>query len=511
MSSIDNRRGWQILFGILLATLGLRVGHFWAPTFRDEGIFGYVAQEVLRGYLPLETVFENKGVFFFYEQALALAVGGFGSIASIRLLATLTGLGSLVALYMLLRDQFDQPTALTGTALLGFHWSLIGLQGNYYATEMYAMPPCILACFWLWRACERGHLGYAAGGGLMLSLAVWTRLTTATFVIAMAIYILLYWQKGNRWLGFVSYGAAGILASVPFVLLYAIPGKLQLLHEAYLAASGLQLVVNDLAGTPMSKLVRILGICFPHMAVLLLALAVIPFAGWWKDRRTIYLVCWLCAGLLSFVATAHYLIKQTHQFLPWLCALAAWLMLRIFRSGETQARLAGLVVACSLTVSSALNLPQYYRLATGDPTVSDTILVSGEKVSRWILDSTPPEAEIFVWGVEWEIYFRSQRRSPVRQINLANLLVTAMAAERSEAFVAPLEEYQQEIWTSLTQRPPEVLVVVSGVKDHGLSNYWLPGKFEKMVDTEYDYQFYQEPYYVFRRKASAPGGPKQGE
>lgn len=435
---------------------------------------------------------------------MALAIGGFGSIAAIRCLATLMGLVSLVALYLLLRDQFDQPTALAGTALLGFHWSLIGLQGNYYASEMFAVPPCILACFFLWRATERGHPGYAAAGGLMLSLAVWTRLTTATFVIAMAIYILLYWQKGNRWIGFVAYGAAGTLISIPFLLLYAIPGKMELLHEAYFAASGLQLVVTDLAGTPMAKLLKIFRFCAPHATLLVLALAVVPFAGWWKDRRTIYLMFWLVAGLLCFVATAHYLIKQTHQFLPWLCALAAWLLARAMRSGETQARLTGLLVACCLTLSCALNLPDYYRLATGDPSVSDTILVSGEKVSRWILDSTEPEDEIFVWGVEWEIYLRSQRRSPARQINLASLLVTAIAAERSEAFVPALEEYQQEIWTALTEHPPEVLVVISGVKDHGLSNYWLAGKFEKMVDTEYDYQFYQEPYYVFRRKAASP-------
>lgn len=503
--SDGSRAGWLKLGGILLATFLLRVGHFWGPTFRDEGIFGLVAQEVLRGHLPLSTVYENKGVLLFYEQALALAIGGFGSIASIRCMGALLGLVALVAFYALLKDQFDEPTALTGTALLGFHWSLIGVQGNYYGSEMFAVPPCIVASYFLWRACKEGRVAYSAVGGVLLSLAVWTRLTTATFVIAMAVFLVVGWQGHNRWRGFLAYSLGGILASVPFLALYAIPGQLGLLQEAYLGASDLQFSVQEVGGTPMHKLRNVFVASAPHVSLLVLGLGLVPMAGWWKDRRTVYHMVWLAAGILAVLLPAHYLIKQAHQFYAPLCALLAWHLRQAWLKGGQQRSLMLLTVLSCLTLSCCLNFPTYYRLATGDPSVSEEILVSGERVAGWIRDTTQPEEEMFLWGVEWEVYFRAQRRSPVRQINLAILVMTGLGAQRIPTLVERFESEQKAILDALNEQPPRVMVVTAGLKDNGIPGYWLPAEIEKIVDRDYQYQFYDKPYYVFLRKEV--GGP----
>lgn len=502
-----------ILAGILFGVLLLRVGHFWAPTFRDEGIFSYVGQEVLRGYLPFETVFENKGVFLFYQLAAALAAFGFGSIAGVRMLATLWILIATSFYFYLLKDQFDLKVAAWGTGLLSFHWTLGGLQGNYYGSEMFAIPLVMIAFFFAWK----GSLGASRWwnptlAGVFVSLAVWTRLTSATFVITLGLFLAFY-SAQDKIKNTLLYCFGGIAASVPFIAIYAASGKLYLLLEAYVLFSGIQASATGVHASFLGQFAPLLDRLSTSGPIILLGLTIVPFTPWYRERAGIFWFMQLGAALLAFGATGHYLIKQMHQFFPPLFALMAWSLVCFQQQSRQKQLTANLVIGASIACSLWFNMPNYYRVSSGDYSSCQPMLVHSEKVAKWIRENTEPDDEIYNWGVEWELYFRAERRSPVRQINTLAIVLTAIAAQQGAPVKEQLKQYQAEVYSSLQAHPPRILVTTASLTTGGLEDYYLPPLIEQFVLDHYDLRFKEGEFWVFQLKKhdAQPPGTKARE
>lgn len=488
-----------LLLAILCGVLLLRLGHLRAPTFRDEGIFCYVGQEVLRGHLPFETVFENKGVFLFYQLAAALATFGFGSIAGVRFLAILWILAATACYFYLLKDQYDLKTAGWGTGLLSFHWALSALQGDYYGSEMFSIPLIMIALFFGWRASRQGPWWQAFLAGVFISLSVWTRLTSATFVITLGIFIALF-STSNKVKNTAVYCLGGIAASIPFLAIYAIPGKLQLLVEAYFLFSGIQASATSVHAGMWSQVEPLVYELVTSAFILLAGLVVLPFTPWWKSRPGIFWFLHLVAGLLAFGLTGHYLVKQMQQFFPPLCALLAWQLAPILHGKDWRKPLASLLLGLSVASSLWLNIPRYARVCSGNFSTCDPMLVASEKVSKWIRENTDPDDEMYNWGVEWELYFRSQRRSPVRQINTLAIVLTAIAAQHGAPVQKELKAYQEHVYTSLQERPPRIIVTTASVAPSEIPGYYLPPLIRQFVIDHYDFRFKEHELWVFERK-----------
>lgn len=502
-----SRGARRILAAMALTVIAVRLPLLDATTYRDEGMYGYIAQDLLRGYLPLETALDNKGPLLFFEYALGLALGGLGSIEGVRALGLLFVLGSGAALFALAREMRDETFALVATGLYAFHANLVQLYGHFCGSEVFTLTPALLAMWLGWKAPRAASAWPALLSGLMLGLAVWTRLTVATWGLALGLFLLWRAPRPVR----AGRAAAMILGfglvSALFIGLYSWPGKLGILSEAFLAFPSVQLATSNAFITEGEQFREAMRVFLPQTVMLWLPVLVLlchprrlaPEARW-------FLLPWFAVSVWGFYATHLYLLQQLLLVLPAAYLLAAWQLqdwARSARSGPLWKNgVAWLVLLC-VGYSLATNAQLYRGLANRDPVYP--LLSQGAKVADWVRENTAPDDFIYVWGVEWEVYFEAERRAPTRHLNLLLLVMFGVAVENGAPYGAKFDQMQKEVIAGLEAHPPEIVVLTAGVKNYDLKSYYLPGYFDAMLREDYDLLFQEEPYWVFRRKAAANG------
>lgn len=258
---------WALAFTVL-SVIALRWAAWDAPTLRDEGLYGYIAQEVLRGYLPLETAIDNKGPVLFYQWALALSLGGLSSIEAIRALGTLFVVGSILVLFVLGRDLGGPRVGLWSAVLLAFHTSLAEMDGYYYATEFYTMLPCLVAAGLVWRGVQEGKGQLCAWAGVFLGLAVWTRLTSLTLLAAFGLFVLWMAPRSHKLRHSLNLALGLAAISLVFSAVYAVPGKLVVLYDAWVAFPSVQVLTRNAFVTEADQLWEVARVAVPQTVLL---------------------------------------------------------------------------------------------------------------------------------------------------------------------------------------------------------------------------------------------------
>lgn len=505
----------RCLGAIALTVVALRLSLLSAPTLRDEGLYGYIAQDVLRGYLPLETAMDNKGPVLFYEWALALLVFGTSSIEGIRLLGTAFVLGSLATLFLLARELKGERIALIAVALMAFHTSLVEMDGYYYATEFFTLLPSLLAALLAWRANRSASLWPAFAAGVFLGLAIWTRLTALTLAPWLGLFLLLAapgspadpTQPAEKGMSKTRQGILRALAltagtaavSALFLALYGSQGKLSLLVEAWVTFPAVQVLTRNAFVPELEQLYLIGKVCLPQTVLLWLPLvATLLFLELdLRGRENRFIAAWLAMALLGFWLPRLYFPKQLFLVFPPLCILAATKWDDWSRSHRKPVLL--LVATCVL-YTVGWNAPKHIALMRDDPLASERIISKGEEISAWILANTAPGDYIYNWGVEWELYFRSQRRTPTRHVNLLVFVMYALAVENGAPVGEDFDRLQKEVIRGLEAHRPEIIAQTGGTKNYDLKSFYLAAYIQNMLNTEYQLLYHDEPYWVFRRK-----------
>jgi 4-amino-4-deoxy-L-arabinose transferase-like glycosyltransferase len=493
----------KLLLGFTaLAVVLLRLSLLSTPTLRDEGLYGYIAQDVLRGYLPLETAMDNKGPALFYEWALALLVFGFSSIEGVRVLGIVFVIGSLATLFVLARELKGERVAVIAVMLMAFHTSLVEMDGYYYASEFYTLLPLILSALLAWRGARSATAWPSFLAGIFLSLAVWTRLTALTLAPWLGLFIVFGSSKETRWKRALALTGGALGLSGCFLALYQSRGQLPLLIEAWVTFPAVQVVTRNAFVSEFEQLLNIGRQCLPQTILLWLPVtASLLFLDFdLKTREGRFLGGWLAMAALGFWLPRLYFAKQLFLVFPPLCILAAAKLDEWARSSRK-----GVVIlaASCLIFTIGWNAPKHLALMRGDPAASELIFSKGEKTAAWIRANTTPEDFVYNWGVEWEIYFRSERRAPTRQLNTLVFVVFALAVESGAPFAEDFDKLQQQVISGLQAHPPKIIAQTSGTKNYDLKSFYLAGYVESMLKTDYELLFHDEPYWVFRRKPEA--------
>jgi hypothetical protein len=129
-----------VLAGLLLVGLALKIYLPISPAFafpdRDSGVFLYTGRQVLDGKIPYRDVWDHKGPFIFYLNALGLMLTN-GSAWGVWTLELVWVLVSVLSLFLLLREATADIPAVIGSLifLLGLLQALDG--GNF--TEEYGL------------------------------------------------------------------------------------------------------------------------------------------------------------------------------------------------------------------------------------------------------------------------------------------------------------------------------------------------------------------------------------
>jgi Dolichyl-phosphate-mannose-protein mannosyltransferase len=486
---------------ILLASFVNRALLFRLPPLRDEGMFGYMAQEWMRGYLPFSTAVDNKGVMLYLDFLLPLTLFGPDSMEGVRFFASLFVGLSILVLYILTCRWWGPKIAVIAAGLFAFHMSLLGFDAHQCGSEVFGMLPFLLSVGLVWKGYEDQKSSCYLWAGVFLGLAVWTRLTFATTSLFFVLF-LLWAEKEKRKVTSPLLGVAGaLLASLPFLVLYGWTGHLDLLSEAYITYTQAWAEGGPFAAPTLAGLKNISLVSVQYGLVLVVAGLFGPFLLPRREPRTVFLWLWLGSSFFSLLAPRIYLLKQLLQMFPPLCILAAYLIDRAtHESTERVRRFFTLgILSLSMALSLFYDLPTYASSWRGENT-NHRVFYQSKEIAKWIQANSQPSEGLFCWGLEWQVYFESQRRSPTRHVNVLFPIMLGIAVEKGLPFQEDLAKIQDEMMDNLRAKPPKIMIVTAKVDNYNLSSYTLPQRFESFLDQNYDFVFSDEPFYVFLRK-----------
>ncbi|NLF02972.1 MAG: hypothetical protein GX601_18565, partial [Anaerolineales bacterium] len=119
----------------------------------DEAGHGHDAVAILEGARPIyQTVGYGREPLYDYVLAGALALAG-RSILTLRLVAVLAGLGTLLLTFAWTRSAFGGPTALLATAMQAVSfWSLATSRQVLRSSLLPVLFTGAVVCYWRWVA-----------------------------------------------------------------------------------------------------------------------------------------------------------------------------------------------------------------------------------------------------------------------------------------------------------------------------------------------------------------------
>ncbi|HYF62006.1 MAG TPA: hypothetical protein VD886_04285, partial [Herpetosiphonaceae bacterium] len=474
----DNRLAWRagLLAAFAAAALGvwlLRAPLHAMPLERDEGAYAVIARDWLDGFVPYRDRFDHKPPFVYAAYAPpALAADPVVAIrrwASAWLIATMAA-----AWWAGARFWRSGAAGLVAAILVGAWGSGIMAQGITFNTEAIMLLPAVLALgasVLAFGETRHPRLALLASGAL-LALAALGKPVGVLLAPAVLLAPLLAgdtWRRRAADLGLVLAGVALVLG--PLVIYFAAKGALDDAVTA-LWDYNLRYASDSAQQNPQGLIATLWPVWRPFWPLAALAvvggLAASPKKGRWRPVTVALL--W-SAGLIGGAVAS--LRPYPHYYLAAVPALAVWAGgIGALPFTRWRAANAGLAVAAAL----ALCLPpaatlRPFRAEAPAAQIARLYGVDGRaffanapKVSQWITANVGPDASVWVWAAEPQIYLIGGFAVPARFPY--DYPLALLPGARAETLAA------------LASAPPEVIVTYGDVFPEGLGGLTLAHGYE---------------------------------
>jgi hypothetical protein len=423
-----------VVFGIILLVSLFRSLHLGFPLERDEGEFGYIAQEILRGVPMYVSAYTQKlpGTYLLY--ALFLSVFG-QTITAIHVGLLLTNAVIMALIFLMLRKTHGALAGCIGALVFGV-MALSPTVLGFAAHATFFLALCSVAGLYaLLHARERDHTPLFLVSGLCFGLAFLMK-QSGLFFAPLAVVLLAVdhlTAKPRRPARFAIQALAlGVGALAPLLLTaayYMAIGKFSLFWFWTFKLAGEFAGQEGLAGA-VENLRSFTKVVLPGFEILW-ALAGLGLVATLRDPsvgRDRYLYAtFAAAGVLSvlpgFYFTQHYYISV----LPAAALLVGALAGSVTRNGRLSGR--GLALAAGvwaltgigLTIAVAKYAAYYFgRISDFEASreiYSDNPFPESIEIGEYLKSHTTPQDSIAMLGSETQILFYAQRRSASRFVN----------------------------------------------------------------------------------------------
>jgi hypothetical protein len=467
---IASRVGTVVLWAV--AGVLMMLPFLWAPLSlqlplgRDQGIFTWVAEVILRGGLPYADAWEVKGPGAHFLYALARGVFGESGWA-VRAFDLVMMAVALVAFI-----RFGRMVGSPLAGLVGFGVTFVLFGGDFWMT---AQPDNWAGILLLWMVLvllQPRPAGWALlVAGVLLGVATLIKPPYALFgLFALA----------RAWLGPRSRQPFALLAPVVVgallpigacALMYAAAGKLGSIWEV--------LVVFDLQAHFGGEPFDLLTVVERSMAVITMKFAVlIPIAaigaiGMWANARPV-VIAMAAGAILSFVVAAaqnkffEYHFAAFDVFLAALVGLGIARAFQLVRHREPAmseaSRLLTAVAAAVVLVAAvapakrvglmwghAIGLVAEERWQAMFYRPEDRFLYRDiAETADFVRLQALPEAPIYLWGFDALVYVLADRYPPTRYGYNYPLIVGSPDYQQS---------VRAELMASLARTPPALILV----------------------------------------------------
>lgn len=463
--------GWGGLIALLLLTIWIRAQHFEMPLERDEGEFGYIAQEILKGNWPYVNSYTQKlpGTYLVYALFVGL-FGGEGTAIHLGLL--LTNLLIVWLLFGLGRKLFDSLAGLVA----GFCWTVMASAPNLmgfagHATFFIALF-ALVGLWLLLEADEKPRVWRFMLAGLAFGLAFLMK-QPAVFFTPFAIAWIGVQAFGLKRFGAIDFlkrsFALGIGSLIPFLLCllgYAANGH----FEAFwfwtfaFAREFVGQVSGEMAANNFSFNTNIVLQGFT-LAWVLAGLGIVLSFFYVRNERHKYLIPLLAlASFLTIVPgyyfTTHYFIAVLPAValsIASLCHAALAFSLKLFRQWVLVA--VPLVLVVFGMISGMREYRLYYFFKSDEMNHSQLAhavygsnpFPEAQAIGNYIAQNSQPADQVVVLGSEPQIYYYSGRQSATPSV--VTYYMTAIHGRNTQM--------QQDMIRDIETKKPRFLVFVS--------------------------------------------------
>jgi len=216
---------WALL--LLVCALGAAL-RFWRldalppGLYHDEGYYALDALKVIEGARPVYFPDNNgREPLFIYLLALSIRVLGRNPYA-VRLPAAIVGALLIPAAYGLGRAMFNRRAALLGAAITAFTFYPVSLSRIGFRAGTLPLAAA-LAVSVTWVAFSRRDARWAALGGALYGLTLYTYLAARLTPLALGLFAAYFWLTGqardwrdwSRWL--LAFGGAALIVALPLL------------------------------------------------------------------------------------------------------------------------------------------------------------------------------------------------------------------------------------------------------------------------------------------------------
>jgi 4-amino-4-deoxy-L-arabinose transferase-like glycosyltransferase len=290
--------------------------------YRDEAQNGLDALSVLGGARPIFFEANNgREPLFVYLAALSVALLG-RTPDALRLVSVVAGTLMIPALYWLGRELFSRRVGLWTAALAVTTVWMLNLSRVAFRAGLLPLVAAfaLAAC---WRACRLRSVLWAAGGGALLGLCLYTYLAARLIPLALGLYLLWCWldrrtRAETWWRGWAVITVAALVVGTPMLIYLVQTGGL-LSRSDQVSVLNPSINGGDLCGTLARNLLRtarmlVYGGDFiprhnvPLRAVFTPVVALAAYGGAgvlvWRSRRDCaarLMLVWLCLMALPTV------------------------------------------------------------------------------------------------------------------------------------------------------------------------------------------------------------------
>ncbi|MBK5276311.1 MAG: glycosyltransferase family 39 protein [Desulfuromonadales bacterium] len=407
---------WElvVLAAILALSVLLRLAFLHEPFDRDEGHYAAIAQEILRGGLPYRDAIEIKPPGVFYLHALGIVLFS-ATVEGIRIFTALYALGTVLAVYLVARRVAGVTAGLWAAAIFAVFSSFPLMEGSSSNSEVFLILPLTLGAWFMLGAIETNKRSSLCWCGLCAGLAMLIKPVALPFV-ALEFLVIPFTRSGKNRLKETLIDLAAFLVPMAILALatigyFALRGGLdQFLYWTVVFP-------NKYKGMQLSR--ATLPMMISMLAPLLIPFALALFSLPWllKEKRNLsglfmFLLipaAW-CAVALPGKYFPHYFIN----LVPFISALAgiALAYLASLRRPVAWITLLLFAVCFGMILLKNYKLYTVYSPEEISITKHGPIFVNVAKTARFLKERTGTDDYIFQWGLEPELYFLADRRSP---------------------------------------------------------------------------------------------------
>ncbi len=399
---------------ILLLSFALRLHFIREPFERDEGIYGYIGQEILRGAVPFKDAIDIKPPGIYYLYALAMALLG-QSVEAVRVFTALYSLGTVILVYLIAARIGGRKAGLIAALLCSVISSSPRLQGSGCNTEVFMSLPVLMAFYLFLKARDLGRSNYLCGSGLFAGLALLVKTVALPQVFLLfVLVILLKTRAGSR-----------LVRAACFLLPMAVLGLLTLAYFAFRGAISEFLYwnitfilstyrsSNIVTGPHFLDMVEYLS---PEFA-LLIPLSLTTSIAILREKRGFPQVAAVMWALTAFVAVTLPGKYFPHYFIQLVSPLAILsgigLTRMLSKKGRRRYVVLGVVVV-ALWPFVQLNYRYFLVYTPNEVSVRKyriSTFVQSVEIAKYLKERTSASDYLYQWGFEPELYFLSCRRS----------------------------------------------------------------------------------------------------